>query len=199
MTLFEMVQLLKKRLKFITLFTLTVTAVVAVYVSTLPDSYRSTADLYVYSPAASADDMSSVGIDLDKSEKLTNDLVKIATNESLAEKAKDRLKAGWDFEISAFKASSYSRIVTINVTGSNPKNVAEYTSVLSELVCEESTEVLNDAKVVVVGGVSKPDNPSGPNRMRYIAASLVIALLVSMLAILIVDAYFAEKSKGMTY
>lgn len=172
MTLLELLYLLKKRLKLVIVLPLVCALAVGMYVLVQHDNANS----------------NSLSSDLSASQMVTNDVATLLKSDRMAlETAKalglEDLK-GYTTSITSFTTS---RVLTLEVTGTDPQRTAVIANKMAEEVSGVACEVMNVDSVNVVDSAKVPTSPSGPKRPLYIAVDLLAGHFAAVSIVVIVD------------
>lgn len=172
MTLLELLYLLKKRLKLVIVLPLVCALAVGMYVLVQHDNANS----------------NSLSSDLSASQMVTNDVATLLKSDRMAlETAKalglEDLK-GYTTSITSFTTS---RVLTLEVTGTDPQRTADIANKMAEEVSGVPREVMNVDSVNVVDSAKVPTSPSGPKRPLYIAVGFLAGLFAAVAIVVVAD------------
>lgn len=183
MSILELGRILKKRWYVIVLFTLLVgAAAAAVCWGLLADKYTAITNMYVVARSNVEETDTTANMDTGKSQAIANDIVALlkterVTNAVSSSQGLESLK-GFKIEV---KSSPENRIVSIEVTGKDPKQAAAVSDALAGEIAKISFEVLEVETVNILEKAKVPTEPSGPNRFLYTGVAMLCALVLIIL------------------
>ena len=149
MTLLELLYLLKKRLKLVIVLPLVCALAVGMYVLVQHDNANS----------------NSLSSDLSASQMVTNDVATLLKSDRMAlETAKALGLEDLKGYTTSITSSTTSRVLTLEVTGTDPQRTADIANKMAEEVSGVPREVMNVDSVNVVDSAKVPTSPSGPKR-----------------------------------
>lgn len=188
MTLLELLQLLKKKLVLVVALPLVFALAAGVYsFAFMPDEYTSQVQLYILTKAKTSDTYASSS-DTTASQQLANDVAVLAKSNGVV---KNTAKALGLENLSDYKlnveGAGTNRVVTLQVVGSDPAMVARVADVFAKQTAERSVEVMGLEAANIVDEASIPDEPSGPNRLKYILGALLAGLVLAVVIVVIKD------------
>lgn len=197
MTLMELMQLLKKHLRFVILTPVVCALVVAAYsVLFMPNEYTATTSMYVLVSQADNSNSSSLYSDLNASQMVTNDVAKLLKSDRLIDQTGEQLGIeglrGYDTDVSS---ETTSRVITLTVTGADPSTAAQVADTMVSNVSAIAHDVMSVESVNVIDRAEVPDHPSGPNRVLYTAVAFLAGLFVAIVVVVIAD-MFNTKIRG---
>lgn len=188
MTLLELLQLLRKHLRLVVLLPVACAVAMAlVSVLAMSDTYTAQTDMYVL---ASSDDSSSSALssDLTASQMLTNDVATLLQSERMMSRAAEHVGlenlSGYDITVTS---ETTTRVITLEVTGADPKGTADVANALAEDVSQMAQEVMSVESVNVIDEASTPDEPSGPNRVLYVIVAFMAGLFIAVAIVVLMD------------
>lgn len=188
MTLLELLQLLRKHLRLVVLLPLACAVAMAlVSVLAMSDTYTAQTDMYVL---ASSEESSSSALstDLSASQMLTNDVATLLQSERVMNDAAEHIGlddlSGYDITVTS---ETTTRVITLAVTGSDPVGTANVANALADDVSQVAQEVMSVESVNVIDEASTPDEPSGPNRVLYVAVALMAGLFIAVAIVVLMD------------
>ena len=85
------------------------------------------------------------------------------------------------------KGYTTSRVLTLEVTGTDPQRTAVIANKMAEEVSGVACEVMNVDSVNVVDSAKVPTSPSGPKRPLYIVVALLVGLFLAIAIVVIAD------------
>lgn len=185
--LFELLGLLRKRIKLVILLPLLVAVVVGVGSLFLPNEYTASTTMYVLSKN---DDASTTVTqqDLSAGQMLTSDVATILKSDRVKNDVADQL--GFenlsDFDLNV-NSSTTTRVITLNVTGTDPQQTASVANALVADTSQVASEVMQIQSVNVIDAATVPQNPSGPRRALYVAVGLMAGLFAAVCLVVIED------------
>jgi capsular polysaccharide biosynthesis protein len=187
MTLLELLDLMKKRIKLVIALPLIFAIGVGVfsYVG-LSDTYTATVSMYVL--VKQEETTTSLQSDLSASQMVTNDVATLLESDRVVNGAASALGLK---DLDAFKISitnsTSSRVITLDVTGTDPQQSADVANEMATKVSEVAREVMNVESINVVDSATAPENPSGPKRLLYIAVGFIAGLFLAVALVVIGD------------
>lgn len=196
MTLLELLNLLKKRMKLVVTLPIVLALAVGVFsFVVLSDTYTSTVSMYVLVNQGESSN-TSLQSDLSASQMVTNDVATLLESDRVVNGTASDLGLK---NLNAFKISientTTSRVITLSVTGTNPQTTADVASKMASKVSDVAREVMNVESVNVVDSAQVPESPSGPNRILYIAVGFLAGLFIAV-AIVVIDDMLNIKIRG---
>lgn len=196
MTLLELLNLLKKRMKLVVTLPIVLALAVGVFsFVVLSDTYTSTVSMYVLVNQGESSN-TSLQSDLSASQMVTNDVATLLESDRVVNGTASDLGLK---NLNAFKISientTTSRVITLSVTGTNPQTTADVASKMASKVSDVAREVMNVESVNVVDSAQVPESPSGPNRVLYIAVGFLAGLFIAV-AIVVIDDMLNIKIRG---
>ena len=186
MTLLELAKLLGKHLKLLVALPVICTLLTAAFAyGMLSDEYTASVSMYVLS-TASTETVSST--DLSASQMITNDVASlIESNRVLGDAAESVGLDSLDgYEVSVSSSTS-TRVITVSVTGSSARAVAIIANAIATTTDEVAQEIMGVEAVNIIDQATQPDDPSGPNRLLYVAVGFLAGLFLAVAIIVIVD------------
>ena len=187
MTLFELLGLLRKHLVLVIALPLATAAVVAVGSIFLPNEYTATTIMYVLSKNDEQQTMITQS-DLSAGQMLTNDVATIlrsdrVKNDVASQFGLENLNA-YDLSVTS---STTTRVITLAVTGHDPRNAAEVANALVEDTSRVASEIMQIEAVNVIDSAKTPMAPSGPRRALYTAVGFMAGLFAAVAIVVIQD------------
>ena len=172
MTLLELLYLLKKRLKLVIVLPLVCALAVGMYVLVQHDNANS----------------NSLSSDLSASQMVTNDVATLLKSDRMAlETAKALGLEDLKGYTTSITSSTTSRVLTLEVTGTDPQRTADIANKMAEEVSGVPREVMNVDSVNVVDSAKVPTSPSGPKRPLYIAVGFLAGLFAAVAIVVVAD------------
>ena len=186
MTLLELAQLLRKHLTSLILVTLAFGIAAGVYTyGFMDDEYTSETSVYVL---IDSDDSTTLYTELNTSTLITNDVAEIMQGNRVANETATAL--GLEdlsgFEVSV-EISDSSRIIDVAVTGTDPELAAQVAEQIVISATAIATEAMGVDAITVIEEAEVPEEPSGPNRLLYIAVALFAGFFLDVAAVIVVD------------
>jgi len=80
-----------------------------------------------------------------------------------------------------------SRVITLEVTGSDPDTAAAVANKMASNVSKVAQEVMDVQSVNVIDQAVSPSNPSGPNRLMYTVVAFLAGLFVAIALVVLAD------------
>ena len=187
MTLFELLGLLRKHLVLVIALPLATAAVVAAGSIFLPNEYTATTTMYVLSKNDEQQTMITQS-DLSAGQMLTNDVATIlrsdrVKNDVASQFGLENLNA-YDLSVTS---STTTRVITLAVTGHDPRNAAEVANALVEDTSRVASEIMQIEAVNVIDSAKTPMAPSGPRRALYTAVGFMAGLFAAVGIVVIQD------------
>ncbi len=189
MTLLELLTLLRKHLKMVVLLPIVcMVAMGLVSVLMMSNTYTATTSMYVLTSSSSETSSSSLSTDLSASQMLTNDVASLLESERVMSDAAQMIGLTDldDYDITVTSETT-TRVITLSVTGTNAKGTANVANSLAQSVSDVAREVMNVESVNVIDEASEPDEPSGPNRLLYVAVAGMAGLFVAAAIVVLMD------------
>lgn len=185
--LFEILGLLRKRLRLVIMLPLIAAVLVGVGSMFLPDEYTASTTMYVLSKT-DENTTTVTQSDLSVGQMLTSDVSTIITsdrvkNDVATQLGLENLKA---FGLSVTNSTN-TRVLTLKVTGTDPEQAAAVANALVADTSEVAQEVMNIESVNVIDEATAPRVPSGPHRARYAVIGLLAGLALAV-GIVVVEA-----------
>jgi capsular polysaccharide biosynthesis protein len=187
MTLLELLDLMKKRIKLMIVLPIIFAVGVGVFSYVyLSDTYTATTSMYVL--VKQEDITTLLQSDLSASQMVTNDVATLLESDRVVNSAAtalglENLK---DFKIS-ISSSTNSRVITLSVTGTDPDLSAKVANEMASEVSEVAREVMNVESINVVDYAAAPKSPSGPKRPLYIAVGFIAGLFLAVALVVVSD------------
>lgn len=187
MTLFELLGLLRKRIKLIVILPLLTAAVVAVWARFLPNRYTTSTTMYVLSLNEESKDAAVTQQDLSLGSMITTDVSTILQSSRVKNDVAQELGlpslAGYSLNVT----STTSRVINMAVTGYDPEMVAKVANALVADTSKVAAEIMNIESVNVIDEAKVPGGPSGPPRRRYVAVGFMAGLFAAVCIVVIMD------------
>ena len=189
MTLLELLHLLKKHLKLVIVLPLVCALAVGGYsFVAMKNTYTASVSMYVLVQRENSANATSLNSDLSASQMVTNDVATLLKSDRVvAETARDLHLDSLRGYSTSVTSSTTSRVLTLEVTGTDPQRAADVANKMAEKVSEVAREVMSVDSVNVVDSAKVPTSPSGPNRPLYIAVGLLAGLFVAVAIVVIAD------------
>lgn len=188
MTLLELTQLLRKRLKVVIALPLVCALAAAVFCfGFMPDTYTSSTSMYVLTK--SADEQGSVSnADLSASQMLTNDVASLITSDRVLKDAAAsvNMKSLADYDIKVTSETT-TRVLSVSVTGADAQSTSIIANALAKSVSKVAQDVMDVQSVNVIDEAAVPEDPSGPNRALYTLIALFGGLFVAIALVVLRD------------
>ena len=188
MTLFELLALLRKRLRLVILLPLVACALVGLGSLFLPNEYTASTTMYVLSKTGDENQAVVTQQDLSAGQMLTNDVATILKSDRVkSDVAKELdLDSLGDFDLS-ITSSTTTRVITLSVTGTDPQQAADVANALVTATSDVAAEVMQIQSVNVIDSAPVPSSPSGPRRALYAAVGLMAGLFAAVCLVVIED------------
>ena len=181
MTLFELLELLRKHLRLVIILPLLACAAVGVGSTFLPNEYTASTTMYVLSKTDTEGQTSVNQQDLTVGQMLTNDVSTILTSDRVKGDVAEEMGLedlhGYDLSITS---STTTRVLTLSVTGTDPETTAEVANLLVDNTNKVASEVMQIQSVNVIDSAAVPTTPSGPRRVLYTAVGFMAGLFCAI-------------------
>lgn len=187
MTLLELLELLKKRMKLVVGLPIACALLVGAYSFMLmPDTYTATTSMYVLTNQEEG--ASNLSSDLSASQMVANDVTTLLESNRVQKAAADDLdlKNLKDFEVSVSSATT-SRVIELSVTGTDPDLVARVANAVAQNVADISQDVMKVEAVNIIDPAIAPIAPSGPSRPLYVVVALMGGLFLAVAITVVAD------------
>lgn len=195
MTLYELLQLIKKHIKLIIALPIVFALVVGAYAwGFMANTYTASVSMYVLSSSSSSDgsntSSSTLYSELNASQMLTNDVAELITSNRVMSETASSL--GMDqTDLSAYKvsvtSSSDTRLITFSVEGKSPQATAQIANSLAAITNNVAQEAMGIEAVNVIDEASTPQSPSGPPRLMYTAVAFLAGLFIAIAIVVLLD------------
>lgn len=187
MTLLELLELMKKRIRLVIGLPIVCALLIGVYsFMFMPDTYTATTSMYVLTNQE--DSATNLSTDLSASQMVANDVTTLLKSNRVQKATADDLglKNLKDFEVSVTSATT-SRVIELSVTGTDPELVAQVANSIAQNVSEISRDVMKVEAVNIIDAALAPSAPSGPSRPLYIAVGLMGGLFLAVAIVVLAD------------
>ena len=166
MTLLELLHLLKKRLKLVIVLPLVCALAVGGYsFVAMKNTYTASVSMYVLVQHNNANS-NTLSSDLSASQMVTNDVATLLKSDCVV------LETAKALDLEDLKGYTTSRVLTLEVTGTDPQRTAVIANKMAEEVSGVACEVMNVDSVNVVDSAKVPTSPSGPKRPLWSLSDL---------------------------
>lgn len=187
MTLLELLGLLKKNLKLVVILPLVCAIGMGAYAFMgMEDEYTATANMYVLAKQDEIGD--NLNTNLSASQMVANDVATLLKSDRVRDLAARDLGvkslAGFDISVTS---ETTSRVLSVTVTGDDPKQVAELANSLAQNVSGIAQDVMQIEAVNVIDRADAPTAPSGPSRVLYIAVAFLAGLFMAVAIIVVAE------------
>lgn len=189
MTLLELLHLLRKHLKLVIILPLVCALAVGGYsFVAMKNTYTASVSMYVLVQRENSANATSLNSDLSASQMVTNDVATLLKSDRvIAETAKDLNMDSLRGYSTSVTSSTTSRVLTLQVTGTDPQRAADVANKMAEKVSGVAREVMSVDSVNVVDSAKVPTSPSGPKRPLYIAVGFLAGLFAAVAFVVIAD------------
>lgn len=189
MTLLELLHLLKKRLRLVVLLPLLCAVAMGIYSFLfMGNVYTASTSMYVLARQDDATVSTSLSTDLSASQMISNDVSTLLTSDRvLEETAADLGMEDLDSYDVSVTSETTSRVIGLSVTGPDPETAAAIANNMLENVSAIAREVMSIESVNPIDDAQVPEEPSGPNRLLYVAVALMGGLFVAVAIVVIED------------
>ena len=188
MTLLELLHLLRKKLALVICVPLVCALAAGAFCyGVMGDTYTASTSMYVLArdAASSADSLST---ELSASQMISNDVSTLLASDRVKEETARSLGLAdlEDFDIEVTNETT-SRVVSLSVTGSDARTVADVANTMVGEVSSIAREVMDIESVNAIDRARPPEEPSGPNRPLYVAVALVVGFFAAVAIVMVVD------------
>ena len=189
MTLLELLHLLRKHLKLVIILPLVCALAVGGYsFVAMKNTYTASVSMYVLVQRENSANATSLNSDLSASQMVTNDVATLLKSDRVVlETAKALGLEDLKGYTTSITSSTTSRVLTLEVTGTDPQRTADVANKMAEEVSGVAREVMSVDSVNVVDSAKVPTSPSGPKRPLYIAIGLLAGLFAAVAIVVIAD------------
>ena len=196
MTLLELFDLLRKHLRLVLAIPLGLALAVGVATLFMPDKYTATTDMYVLAKATSSEGTTNY-TDLSASQMLTNDVTTLIKSDRVEADAAKAVGVDDfdDFDIDV-TSSTTTRVISLSVTGTDPKAAAKVANALVESVSGTAQSVMDVQSINQIDSATAPRDPSGPNRPLYIAVGALAGLFIAVAIVVLADTLNTRVRRG---
>lgn len=197
MTLLELMELLKKHLRFVILVPVICALAVGAYsVLFMHDEYTATTSMYVLVKQGDDSNSSNLYSDLNASQMVTNDVAKLLKSDRIINQTGEQMGIeelrGYDTDVSS---ETTSRVITLSVTGEDAETSARIANAMVSNVSDVARDVMNVESVNVIDEAQTPSRPSGPNRVLYTGVAFLAGLFLAIVIVVVAD-MFNTKIRG---
>lgn len=130
----------------------------------------------------------NLNTNLSASQMVANDVATLLKSDRVRDLAARDLGvkslAGFDISVTS---ETTSRVLSVTVTGDDPKQVAELANSLAQNVSGIAQDVMQIEAVNVIDRADAPTAPSGPSRVLYIAVAFLAGLFMAVAIIVVAD------------
>ena len=167
MTLLELFDLLRKHVRLVLLLPVGLAVLAGVATAFMPDKYTATTDMYVLVKSSNEVGVASSG-DLSASQMLTNDVTTLIKSDRVEADAAESVGFedfdAFDIDVTS---STTTRVISLSVTGTDPKAAAKIANALVDSVSSTAQAVMDVQSINQIDSATAPEQPSGPNRPLY--------------------------------
>ena len=188
MTLLELFRLLRRHLKLVILLpVIAAVAMAAVSILLMTNDYTARTSMYVLAQSGEPSS-STLQSTLSASQLITNDVAALIDSDRVTNDVASELgmKDLEDFDL-AVTNDTTTRVITLEVTGKDPQQVADVANAVARDVSEVAQEVMEVQSVNVIDEAQVPEDPSGPNRKMYVAVALMGGLFLAVAIVVLQD------------
>ncbi len=190
MTLSELFHLLREHLGLVIVLPILAAAVVGVYAFFLPDEYTASTTMYVLAGSGEQDTSASTQSELSAAQLISNDVSTLIKSDRIKDDAANLVnlteaEAG-KYKVSVTSATT-TRIITLEVTGPDPRVAADLANAMVADTSEISRQVMGLESVNTIDQAVAPTDPSGPRRLLYVAVGFLGGLFVAVAIIVLMD------------
>ena len=187
MAIVELFTMIKNKWYVVLIAAIVCAAATAAYCwNVLEDEYTSTASLYILSKTGEgANEQALTQSDMNASQQIANDIAVLASSDKVKKNTARALGMesleGYKIEV---KSASTNRVISLSVTGQDPKASALIANELGRQLSATATEIMELKAVNVVDEASIPDSPSGPKRVQYTVVAAIVGAILAMMVII---------------
>lgn len=196
MTLLELFDLLRKHVRLVLLLPVGLAVLAGVATAFMPDKYTATTDMYVLVKSSNEVGVASSG-DLSASQMLTNDVTTLIKSDRVEADAAESVGFedfdAFDIDVTS---STTTRVISLSVTGTDPKAAAKIANALVDSVSSTAQAVMDVQSINQIDSATAPEQPSGPNRPLYIAVGAVAGLFLAVAIVVLADTLNTRVRKG---
>ena len=196
MTLLELFDLLRKHVRLVLLLPVGLAVLAGVATAFMPDKYTATTDMYVLVKSSNEVGVASSG-DLSASQMLTNDVTTLIKSDRVEADAAESVGFedfdAFDIDVTS---STTTRVISLSVTGTDPKAAAKIANALVDSVSSTAQAVMDVHSINQIDSATAPEQPSGPNRPLYIAVGAVAGLFLAVAIVVLADTLNTRVRKG---
>lgn len=192
MTLLELLQLMRKHLKLVII--LPILCALAMGVASyalMANTYTASTSMYVLAKQTSSSNTNDNGVNyqsLNASQMLANDVSTLLKSDRVAaDTASDLHMSSLKGYSTKVTSETTSRVITLEVTGSDPDTAAAVANKMASNVSKVAQEVMDVQSVNVIDQAVSPSSPSGPNRLMYTAVAFLAGLFVAIAIVVLAD------------
>ena len=184
-TIKEVAAILRRGLWLILTVALIVTSAVGVYYyGFAKDRYIAEMKLFVL--INYGDTMGAVRYDVDTSTSFAGDYQQLIKTHEVLSVAADKLGVkNLDAVHIDVSSQENTRVICLSVTGEDPAFCMNAANTIGEVFIEYMESIMQTKGVRVASKALMPGAPSGPNRLMYVAAALVVSILLASGALIV--------------
>lgn len=177
----DTLELLKKNALLLIVATLVVGAAAFGISYLLPNEYTASTSMYVLMRNEDPNMGTAISqTELSSAQMVANDVVKILTSDRVkgdvsADMGLDNLNA---YKINVTNSST-TRVITLNVTGKDPRLAAQVANAIVKDTSNVAVEVMNIQSVNVIDEAKVPNMPSGPKHVLIGAVGAVAGFIMA--------------------
>lgn len=153
----------------------------------MPDQYTATVSLYVlYRDEAEDTERVVAQSNLLVSQMMITDIVRLMKSDYVKAQVAEELNIeNIDEYVLEIKSYYTTRVLTLNVTGSEPKMTAKVANAIVRVVSEKTTEVMEINPIIVIDNATPPKNATGPRRKLIAVAGAVFGFIAAFVFMII--------------
>lgn len=189
MTLLELFQLLRKRLKLVIALPVVCALLMGVVsLVAMKDTYTASTSMYILAKTDDQAGGSASYSDLSASQMLSNDIATLLDSDSVKEGAAKQLGLDNldDYKVSVTSEST-TRVITLSVTGTDAEDTAKVANAMATSVSTVAQNVDAAKSINVIDKAKTPDVPSGPKRTLYVAVAFLAGLFIAVAFVVLAD------------
>ena len=188
MTLFELLALLRKHLVLVTVLPLVVGISVFLVSMFLPNEYTASTTMYVLSRDDAAEQQAITQQDMSVGQMITSDVVTLIKSDRVKKDVADKVGLE-DLKEYSFNVTNTTntRVITLAVTGKDPKMAAAVANATVEEVSGVASEVMHLQSVNSIDAATAPTTPSGPRRVLFGVVGLLAGFFLAVVIVVLRD------------
>jgi len=197
LTLGDLFGILREHLRLLIVVPLVCMVVVGAYSLTMPNEYTASTTMYVLVKNDGTSTAANTNSDLSASQMVTNDVSTLMSSDrvKLDAAAAVGLEDLDDFKLKT-TSSTTTRIITLSVTGKDSQQAADVANAIVDVTSNISQSVMDLQSINAIDQAWASDNPSGPNRMLFVAVACVAGLFVAVAVSVLMETLNTKARSG---